>query len=152
MLLTLGRQQQSQFSGHNITNKLHYIYKLITNSLAYETRGFSPAFTRALQLFQALCEISERICFYCVRLLASRQTPSPASTPDQVSTITHSNTFTANILTWRPTYFPHRVPKIVKLLLYRFKRCTHPLEPILNVFIFISFCPLWHLPLLIDKS
>ena len=44
--------------------------------MAYGTRRFNAAFTRALQASSvALCDVSEHSWFYSERLLASRQTP-----------------------------------------------------------------------------
>ena len=70
--------------------------------MAYGTRRFNAAFTRALQS-EALCDVSEHPCFYSVRLLASRQTPK---LEDHSYSAVHDcffNILAANLLIWKPT-------------------------------------------------
>ena len=71
--------------------------------MAYGTRRFNAAFTRALPSgSEALCDVSEHPCFYSVRLLASRQTPK---LEDHSWSAVHDcllNIFPANQI-WRPT-------------------------------------------------
>jgi hypothetical protein len=58
---------------------------------------------------EALCGVSEQKCFYCVRLLASCQTPK---LEDHSWSAVHNylfNTFAANLHIWRP--IPHPQPK-----------------------------------------
>ena len=72
--------------------------------MAYGTRRFNAAFTRALQSgSEALCDVSEHPCFYSLRLLASRQTPM---LEDHSWLAVHDclfNIFAGNLHIWKPT-------------------------------------------------
>ena len=71
--------------------------------MAYGSRRFNAAFTRALSSSEALCDVSEHPCFYSVRWLALRQTPK---LEDHSWSAVHDcliNIFAANLHILRPT-------------------------------------------------